>query len=96
MTTPPDARTDPARVFKDPESVEMNTDLTASAKADILRAWYHDAAESSVAEEEGMGAGEDDLVRRILLALERVTGDAGAGERTDPSKHHTLSGGPTG
>jgi len=61
-------------------------------KVEILRRWEYDAAEVAVAVEEGMPDRDDeDLLRRILLALDRLTGGLDV-ERSGPSKQHGLPG----
>lgn len=81
---------DPSSVFTCPEDVLSRSDLTREQKAEILRRWEYDASEIAVAEEEGMMGVEDDLLRQILLALEKL----GRGidvERTSPTKQHGIA-----
>jgi hypothetical protein len=80
---------DPAAVFAAPEDVLVHEELTREQKIRVLRLWEHDAAEGEVATEEGMPGNDEGLLRTILLALHRVTGDAES-LRTDPTKQHTL------
>lgn len=79
----------PDSVFSSPHEVVENTRLTAKQKIDVLHRWAYEAAELSVALEEGMPNGDDDLQSRILLALKELQAEAGA-ERTGPTKHHGL------
>ena len=93
-------RLDPGSMFASPQAVLDHTTLSVGDKIDVLGRWYYDAAEIAVAEEEGMPAHDDDLLRDIVLALEQLTRvDA---EHVGPSKQHglpdlwqdTSSGGP--
>jgi len=82
------ARLDPAAVFAAPEDVLTCEALSRQQKIDILRRWQYDANEVSVAVEEGMAGDDDDLVRRVLLALSQLT-DVDM-EHVGPSKQHGL------
>jgi len=79
---------DPASVFVAPEDVAAHPDLSPEQKIEILRLWQYDAAESEVAVEEGMPGNSDELLRRIVLALDGL-GEAGLGSNA-PSKHHAA------
>ena len=69
------ARLDPGAVFATPEAVRDAPRLSHEDKVDILRRWEYDARELSVAEEEGMGGGEEGpLLDRIEAALHALTG----------------------
>jgi len=80
---------DPASVFASPSDVVSHGALSTRQKIEILRRWEYDAAEQAVALEEGMPGGEDDLLRRILLALEQLNGGIDV-EHVGPSKQHGL------
>jgi hypothetical protein len=84
-------------VFAAPEDVAAHPGLTREQKIEILRLWEYDAAEAEVATEEGMPGGNgDDLLRRILLALDGLIGEIDAGD-SGPTKQHALlrrHGGP--
>jgi hypothetical protein len=83
------AMLEPASVFASPEDVLGHDELTKQQKIDILWRWQYDAAEQSVALEEGMPGEDNDLLRRIMLAL----GTLGAPldiEHTGPTKQHGL------
>jgi hypothetical protein len=80
---------DPSSVFGTPEDVLTHVSLTPDQKVEILRRWEYDAAEVSVAVEEGMPGDDASLLRRILLALDELTGGIDT-ERTGPSKQHGL------
>jgi hypothetical protein len=86
---------DPASVFATPEEVAAHAGLTREQKIEILRLWEYDAAEAEVATEEGMPGGNDDLLRRILLALDGLIGGIDVGD-TGPTKQHALLRRPPG
>lgn len=77
---------DPASVFKTPEEVLEQADLSKEQKIEILRRWEYDASEVAVAEEEGMVGGPPLMLRRVLLTLEQLTGGIGEGH-PPPTKH---------
>ena len=96
MTTPDAAAADleaalldPAASFAAPDAVLARRDLSRQDKIEILRRWAYDAAELAVAEEEGMGGGEESRVGAVAAALHLVTGGFDA-ERTGPTKHAGL------
>lgn len=66
------ALVDPGSVFSTPDEILDHTMLTREDKIEILRRWEYDASEVDVSREEGMPGGDGDLLRRILLALERL------------------------
>jgi hypothetical protein len=83
------AMLEPASVFTSPEEVLEHDELARQQKIDILWRWQYDAAEQSVALEEGMPGDDSDLFRRIMLAL----GALGVRldiEHTGPTKQHGL------
>lgn len=84
------ARTDPSSVFASPDEVTDHQELTFEQKLEILRSWEYDAAEVAVAEEEGMRGPEDDLLRRIILAIGRLT-PAEEVDAVAPTKQHGMS-----
>ena len=63
-----------AAVFETPEAVLRHDDLSEDQKIDILRRWEYDAGDIAVAEEEGMQGEQPLVLRRVLLALEELTG----------------------
>jgi hypothetical protein len=79
----------PGSVFAAPEDVVGHEGLTTEQKVEILRRWEYDASEEAVALEEGMPGANGDLLRRILLALERLSGGLDM-ERTSPTKQHGI------
>jgi hypothetical protein len=64
---------DPAAVFSTPRDVLDRPGLTRDERLAILRQWERDARGLSVAEEEGMGGGEESLLSA------RQTGDRAIG-----------------
>ncbi len=82
---------DPGSVFATPDAVLIHDTLSKQQKIEILRRWEYDASEASVALEEGMPGEENDLLRRILLALDQLL-DGVDVERVAPSKQHGISG----
>lgn len=80
---------DPGSVFGSPEALLECDVLAKEQKIEILRRWEYDASENCVAVEEGMPDGESDLLRRILLALDHLTGGIDVGQ-VGPSKQHGI------
>lgn len=85
---------DPPSVFATPEAVVAHAALTTAQKIEVLQRWAYDAADISVAVEEGMPGAEEPLLRRISLALRRLSGSLDV-EQTGPSKQHGVAGGTT-
>jgi len=81
---------DPGSVFATPEELLAYEGMSKEQKIEVLRRWEYDASEVSVAVEEGMPGDDNGLLRRIMLALEQLTGGIDA-ERTGPTKQHGLS-----
>ncbi len=79
----------PGSVFATPEDLLHHDGLSKEQKIEILRRWEYDASENCVAVEEGMPGGEGDLLRRILLALGRLTGGVDV-EQVGPTKQHGI------
>ena len=86
------ALVDPSAVFATPEAVLTHAALTRTQKVEILKRWAYDAADISVAVEEGMPGAEETLLRRITLALQDLTGPLDL-DRAGPSKQHGLARG---
>lgn len=80
---------DPGSVFASPETLLLEEALSKKQKIEILRRWAYDASENCVAVEEGMPGGESDLLRRILLALDELTGGIDL-EQVGPTKQHGI------
>lgn len=73
---------DPSQVFARPEDVVAHTGLSQEQKIELLMLWEHDVVEQEQATDAGMPGGtEGDLLRRILLGLEALTGVSNAGDR---------------
>lgn len=70
------ALADPGKVFTEPQAIVEDTRLSREAKINLLKQWEHDARELSVAENEGMAGGEENMLGRVLRALHAL----GAGE----------------
>ena len=66
---------DPKGTFKSPHLVLADARLSRSQKIELLKHWEQDARSLAVAEEEGMGGGESDMLQRVLLALKTICGD---------------------
>jgi hypothetical protein len=76
-----------ARAAMTPEEVLLERHLTEREKADLLWEMAYDAAEQSVALEEGMPGGDDDLQRRVRVALRQLHRGLDV-EHTSPNKQH--------
>jgi hypothetical protein len=83
---------DPPSVFVTPESLADHPALATAEKIEILQRWAYDAADISVAVEEGMPGAEEPLLRRITLALQRLAGPLDL-DQAGPSKQHGLAQG---
>jgi hypothetical protein len=81
---------DPGSVFSSPEVLLEHDGLSGAEKIEILRRWEYDASEICVAVEEGMPGDESNLLRRVLLALEQLSGDVHT-EQIGPTKQHGIS-----
>ena len=68
------ALADPSLVFKIPEEVVQNTELSRDQKIAILRQWELDARRLQVTDEESTTSGEPPPLRAVLQAL-RVLGE---------------------
>ena len=58
-----------ARAFGSPEAILDAQELTREEKINLLQRFEYDAREIEVAADEGMGAGETDLLDRVLKAM---------------------------
>ena len=81
---------DPSAVFVSPDDVLSDPSLTKAEKIAALLQWQYDASEETVALEEGMPGTDTDALRRVLLALGRLTGPIDV-EHTGPANHHGLA-----
>lgn len=80
---------DPASSFARPEDVLTCPDLRPRDRIEILCRWVYDAAELSVAEEEGMTGGEASNLGAVVAALHQATG--GFDEKhCGPTKHASF------
>ena len=80
------AMLDPTSVFKDPEEVVANDELTRDQKIEILRRWEYDARELEVAEEEaGMLNRRPEMFDLFVQALHTLGAERDT-EHTPPTK----------
>jgi len=80
------AMLDPTSVFKDPEEVVADENLSHDQKIEILRRWEYDARELEVAEEEaGLAVHRPDMFDRVVQALHTLGVELGT-EHTPPTK----------
>jgi hypothetical protein len=68
---------DPQAFFAEPQDVGDDPQLSQEEKLAILRRWEQDALRLSASESEGMGGGEENMLGRVKLALQRVRADQG-------------------
>lgn len=84
------AKRNPGAVFDSPEDLRDSPELTKPQKIELLKRWAYDAADASVALEEGMPAGPElSLELRVLEALGQL-GAAPDVEHASPTKQHGL------
>ena len=79
------ALVDPALVFKAPEEVVADNELSREQKIKILQRWEYDVRELQVAEEEGMEGPQPVMLDVVLRAL-RALGAPADTERSAPTK----------
>jgi hypothetical protein len=79
------ALVDPALVFKAPEEVVADNELSREQKMKILRRWEYDVRELQVAEEEGMEGPQSVTLDEVLGAL-RALGAPADTQRSAPTK----------
>lgn len=75
----------PARFFETPQHVLDDPNLTVTQKRKLLKQWEQDARLLSVAEEEGMAGGEENMLHRVKRAMEAI-GDAQGEQGASGSK----------
>ena len=80
------ALVDPGLVFKTPEEVVANDELSREQKIRILHRWEFDVRELQVAAEEGMGGPQPVRLDAVLRALKSLGASADM-ERSAPTKH---------
>ena len=76
---------DPALVFKTPEEVLADNELSREQRIKILRRWEYDVRELQVAEEEGMEGPQPVTLDVVLRALPALGAPADT-ERSAPTK----------
>ena len=76
---------DPAACFASPQQV-LTTPLSAAQKRELLLQWERDARALQVAEEEGMGGGEEAMLARVQEALKQL-GISAAPTASTGTKH---------
>ncbi len=80
------AMLDPTMVFKDPNEVVANDELTRDQKIEILHRWEYDAHQLEVAEEEaGMGVRRPEILDQVIQALHTLGVERDT-EHTPPTK----------
>lgn len=62
----------PAKCFETPQHVLDDPKLTVTQKRKLLEHWEQDARLLAVAEEEGMGGGEESMLHRVKRAMEAI------------------------
>lgn len=79
----------PQDVFGTPQSVLTHPQLASEQKYAILTSWEQDARELAVAEEEGMAGGEQNMLQRVVAALDllRQDDDDGGEHAAATTKH---------
>lgn len=80
------ALVDPGSVFKTPEEVVSNNELSREQKIKILHRWEFDVRELQVAAEEGMGGPQPVTLDAVLGALKSLGAPVDM-ERSAPTKH---------
>ena len=80
---------DPAAHYQRPADVVADDRFTTSDRIEILRRWEYDAADASVATEEGMPGGNGNLIAEIIKALQDLGAEIDT-EQTAPTKQGGL------
>ena len=76
---------DPGLVFKTPQELLANNELSREQKIEILRRWEYDVRQLQVAAEESMEGPQPVALEDVLQAL-RAIGAAADPERSAPTK----------
>ena len=76
---------DPGLVFKTPQELLANNELSREQKIEILRRWEYDVRQLQVAAEESMEGPQPVTLEDVLQAL-RAIGAAADPERSAPTK----------
>jgi hypothetical protein len=63
---------DPTAFFSEPNDIVAHPQLSREMKLALLRQWEQTARSLSVAESEGMGGGEENMLGRVELAIALV------------------------
>ena len=78
---------DPPSCFDTPHDVLCSPELSQTQKIEILCRWAYDARELAVAEEEGMGGGDNtNNLDAVVAALNSLVGSVDV-EHSAPTKH---------
>lgn len=80
---------DPAAAYSGPADVVVDKRFDTKDRIEILRRWEYDAAECSVAGEEGMPGGNGELIAEIIKALQDLGAEIDT-EQTAPTKQGGL------
>ncbi len=72
------ARDAPASLYRGPEDVLSDPQLSEAEKPDVLRRWEYDALEEDAAANEGMRGEQGQLLDQLALALARLSSAPGA------------------
>ncbi len=67
-----DAMHDPQRHYNLPENVVEDDQLSVEQKIQLLKQWKHDALELMVADEENMSGDSDNMLQRVLNAINKL------------------------
>lgn len=78
------ALANPRSEFGNPERLLADPRLDREGKRAILRTWQQDERELDVAEKEGMGDGERSMLRRVVAALDSISGRVVPSVRAGP------------
>lgn len=68
---------DPAKAYRAPSDVLVDERLSRDDRLEVLKAWEQDATRLADAVSEGMGGGEPNMLREVMmarLALENASG----------------------
>jgi hypothetical protein len=76
---------DPGLVFKTPQELLANDELSRQQKIEILRRWEYDVRQLQVAEEESMEGPQPVTLEAVLQALRAISAPADP-ERSAPTK----------
>jgi hypothetical protein len=78
---------DPAGTFGQPDDIVRHPDLPRGTKIRLLKEWESGARELAVAEDEGMGGGEESMLNRVRKAIAALGADAEAEQPAASTKH---------